>query len=90
MMIGYKFTTGGVLKLDNGAVVISIPDDPGNRDWQEFETWLLLGNTPEPADIAWPEPTTPALVKRAELAAKRPALVADAILIEDSIILEEW
>lgn len=34
----------------------SIPNDPGNRDWQEYQKWLQAGNTPLPADPE-PDPT---------------------------------
>ena len=25
----------------------SIPNDPDNTDWQEYQRWLSLGNTPD-------------------------------------------
>ena len=32
-----------------------IPNDPGNRDWAEYQRWLADGNQPDPA----PEPQPP-------------------------------
>ena len=29
----------------------SIPADPDNADWREFQAWLADGNTPDPVDI---------------------------------------
>ncbi len=41
----YKLVEGGVVRLKDMAF---IPDDPANRDWQEYVEWLAEGNTPEP------------------------------------------
>ena len=38
-----------VNKIDDG-VLMSIPFDPANTDYQEYLEWLAEGNTPEPAD----------------------------------------
>ena len=32
-------------KADNA----NIPFDEGNRDYQEYKTWLAAGNTPDPS-----------------------------------------
>jgi len=36
-----------------------IPNDPSNRDWAEYQTWLGEGNTAQPYS-AWVPPTPPA------------------------------
>ncbi len=41
----YKLAEGGVIRLKDMAF---IPDDPGNKDWREFQEWLSEGNQPEP------------------------------------------
>lgn len=46
-MPNYKLTDSGVLRLTDGA---HIPNDPGNRDWREYQDWLAEGNMPNPAD----------------------------------------
>jgi hypothetical protein len=45
----------GVLRSSDNAFV---PADSQNRDWQIFQAWLQVGNTPTPADP--PAPPDPA------------------------------
>ena len=50
-MITYKiFSSTSVFKLVDNAVVMCIPLDPANTDYQEYLKWLAEGNTPQPAD----------------------------------------
>lgn len=32
-----------------------IPNDVGNRDWQEYQEWLKKGGTPDPSTVSAPE-----------------------------------
>jgi hypothetical protein len=50
-----------ILRARDGAF---IPPDPGNRDYQEYMTWLAAGNTPDPADTESPIVSTPTLNDR--------------------------
>ena len=40
----YKLTQDGVRRSDGAC----IPNDPTNRDWEEYTVWLALGNIPDP------------------------------------------
>ena len=47
----YKLTNGNsVIKIKDAGVLMSIPFDPDNTDYQEYLAWVAEGNTPEPAD----------------------------------------
>lgn len=47
----YKLITNSnyVLYIVEG-ISSTVPDDPANRDWQEYQAWLALGNEPEAAE----------------------------------------
>jgi hypothetical protein len=40
----------GIIGKQVDDVLISIPFDPANTDYQEYLKWLEAGNTPLPAD----------------------------------------
>jgi hypothetical protein len=44
MMSKYKLQPGGVLDTENGA---HIPENPDNRDWQQYLSWLEEGHLPD-------------------------------------------
>lgn len=84
-MADYRLTSGtSVIRADDGA---SIPNDPANRDWAAYQSWLAAGNTPD-AYAAPPAPpvafTPPQIIAALEgwgvadqvLAAATPLLLA--------------
>jgi len=51
MTISYKLSKEtGVLKKEDGVIILSIPFDPANTDYQEYLEWVAEGNTAEAAD----------------------------------------
>jgi hypothetical protein len=49
--MAYKLMKFGMVRrlADNANFSL---DAVGNRDWEEYQRWLALGNTPEPVDAA--------------------------------------
>lgn len=45
--MSYQLTTCGVLRLSDAAY---IPQDPTNRDWLDYQDWLLSGGEVMPAN----------------------------------------
>jgi hypothetical protein len=63
-MADYQLTATDsiVIRTADGA---SIPNDPANRDWVEYQNWLALGNVPDPylpPEPALPQPTNEQLL----------------------------
>jgi len=47
-MAKYKLTNNGpIIRVADGA---SIPADPANTDYADYQAWIAAGNTPDPAD----------------------------------------
>jgi hypothetical protein len=70
-MADYKLLPGGgVYHRLSGR---SIPPDPANRHWQEYQRWLAAGNVPEPAD---PEPEPSQMPSDAERIAALESIIA--------------
>jgi hypothetical protein len=48
-MQAYQLTNGTLIfRTVDGTI---IPADPANRDYQDYQSWLAAGNTPDPAPI---------------------------------------
>jgi hypothetical protein len=52
-MADYQLVNGfsGVQRT---ADAVWIPNDPRNRDWQAYQAWLAVPNTPDPAPVIVP------------------------------------
>ena len=59
----YELTAYNNIKRSDGAF---IPNDPANRDYAEYQSWVAAGNTPTPYT---PPPPAPALTSDQKLAA---------------------
>jgi hypothetical protein len=60
-MADYQLTaTDAVIRTADGAL---IPADPANRDWIEYQDWLVAGGVPDPyVPPKPPPPDAPAIV----------------------------
>jgi hypothetical protein len=57
-MADYQLTsTDSVIRTADNA---TIPNDPANRDWVEYQKWLADGGVPEPYEA--PKPQVPELL----------------------------
>jgi hypothetical protein len=60
MTASYRLTgTEIVVRAVDGAF---IPNDPANRDWREYQSWLAAGHTPDP--YVPPPPPQPTFLAR--------------------------
>lgn len=66
-MADYRVTEGGGVLYQGKA---SIPPDPGNRDWQDYQAWLSKGNAPD-ALLPPALPTDPRQTARDAIAAAK-------------------
>jgi hypothetical protein len=41
-----------ILWTDDEGIIHNVPNEPMNKDWQEYQVWLAAdpGNQPDPAD----------------------------------------
>ena len=72
----FKLTENGVQRGDDGAF---IPEDSRNSDWQEYQDWIALGNTPAAKDVP-PAPVKQLTVEALAAALKLKGVLTDAEL----------
>jgi hypothetical protein len=58
MMSDYQLTAADDIVLRTGDQA-SIPNDPANRDWAEYQQWIDDGGVPDPYVPPEPVPPTP-------------------------------
>jgi len=77
-MAAYRLLADGsgvMREIDSGC----IPNDPANRDWQQYQEWLTTpGNMPDPA----PVPPTPPSTLDTKLARVLTLLLAKGIITQ--------
>lgn len=82
----YRLTSGdAVVRLSDGA---SIPNDPCNADWIEYQAWRERGGTPDPAPVSRRAVAKSLIVERLNAAGKLAA--ARAALDADLYARERW
>jgi hypothetical protein len=48
--ISGQVTSNAIQQTDDSSVISTVPNDPKNRDWIAYQSWLSQGNTPEAAE----------------------------------------
>jgi hypothetical protein len=73
-MADYQLTANAnvIFRSADGA---HIPNDPNNRDWQDYQTWVASGNTADPYVPPAPPPVTTVSQRQARIALSRAGLL---------------
>ncbi|MFA5158820.1 MAG: hypothetical protein WC451_06615 [Patescibacteria group bacterium] len=79
----YKLLSDGYVQNNN----ICIPNDPANKDWQEYQAWLAKGNKPLPIDpVAEP---TEAQLYEAQIKVKEAEILRRQAIAELTVEVEQ-